>query len=309
MRGGFAPEGTYTSELIDAGQPAKWGKLQIEADIPQGCRVRLASRSGNVKDVNDPTFSVWTELVEVTEPIQLRCPLGRFCQYKLVLQTEDGLGSPLIREIAVASTVPNLAPKVESVSVSRIATAGKTGKFKISYKAKDDNGDKLIYKIDFRKIGRANWIELKDELEADSFEWDGKTVEDGRYEVRITTSDERSNTTTTKLTGSRISEAVVVDNTPPVIKTAPVRKDKKTVTLKLQVSDEFSAVGKVHYTVDSNAEWIGTLPDDLVYDTTDENFTVVIEELEPGEHIIAVRVSDDVGNTTYKTFEVNVTGR
>jgi len=306
---GFASEGTYTSDLIDAGQPAKWGKLQIEADIPRGCKVRLASRSGNVKDVNDPTFSVWTELVEVTEPIQLRCPLGRFCQYKLVLQTEDGLGSPLIREIAVASTVPNLAPKVESVSVSRIATAGKTGKFKISYKAKDDNGDKLIYKIDFRKIGRANWIELKDELEADSFEWDGKTVEDGRYEVRITTSDERSNTTTTKLTGSRISEAVVVDNTPPVIKTAPVRKDKKTVTLKLQVSDEFSAVGKVHYTVDSNAEWIGTLPDDLVYDTTDENFTVVIEELEPGEHIIAVRVSDDVGNTTYKTFEVNVTGR
>jgi len=305
---GFTSEGTYTSDLIDAGQPAKWGKLQIDADVPRGCRVRLASRSGNVKDVNDPTFSAWTELVEVTEPIQLRCPLGRFCQYKLVLQSEYGLGSPLIREIAVASTVPNLAPKVESVSVGRIATAGKTGMFKISYKAKDDNGDKLIYKMDFRKIGRTNWIELKDELEADSFEWDGKTVEDGRYEVRITVSDERSNTTTTKLTGSRVSDAVVVDNTAPVIKTAPVRKDKKTVTLKLQVSDEFSAIGKVHYTVDSNAEWIGALPDDLVYDTTDEDFTIVIEDLEAGEHIIAVRVSDDVDNTTYKTFEVNVTG-
>ncbi len=305
---GFASEGTYTSDLIDAGQPAKWGKLQIEADIPRGCKVRLASRSGNVKDVNDPTFSNWTELLEVTGPVQLRCPLGRFCQYKLVLQSENGLGSPLIREIAVASTVPNLAPKVESVSVSRISAAGKAGMFKIGYKAKDDNGDKLIYKIDFRKIGRTNWIELKDELEAVSFEWNGKTVEDGRYEVRITTSDERSNTTTTKLTGSRVSEAVVVDNTAPVIKTVPIEKDKKTVTLKLQVSDEFSAIGKVHYTVDSNAEWIGALPDDLVYDTTDEDFTIVIEELEVGEHIIAVRVSDDVGNTTYKTFEVNVTG-
>jgi len=303
-----AYEGTYTSDLIDAGQPAKWGKLQIEADIPSGCNVRLTSRSGNVKDVNDPTFSTWTELVELIEPIQLRCPLGRFCQYKLVLQSQDGLGSPLIREIAVASTVPNLAPKVESVGVSRIAAAGKTGMFTISYKAEDDNGDKLIYKIDFRKIGRTNWIELKDELEADSFEWDGKTVEDGRYEVRVTASDERGNTATTKLTGSRISEAVVVDNTAPVIKAAPVEKGKKTVTLKLQVSDEFSAVGNVHYTVDSNAEWIGALPDDLVYDTTDEDFTIVIEELEAGEHIIAVRVSDDVGNTTYKTFEVNVTG-
>ena len=315
----FASEGNYVSDLIDAGQPARWGKLQIEADIPQGCKVLLASRSGNVEDVNDPTFSDWTELVEVTEPIQLRCPLGRFCQYKLVLQSEDGLRSPLIREVAVASTVPNLAPKVESVGVSRIESAGKAGIFKISYKAKDDNDDKLIYKIDFRKIGRTTWIELKDELEADAFEWDGKTVEDGRYEVRVITSDERSNTTTTKLTGSRISDPVVVDNTGPIIKKHSVEKNGKTVTLKLQVYDELSAIGQLHYTIDSNAEWKGALPDDLVYDTTEENFTIVIEELETGEgtpaaknggwepeHILALRISDDVGNTTYKTFEVNL---
>jgi len=303
---GFASEGTYTSDLIDAGQPAKWGKLQIEADIPQGCKVQVASRSGNVKDVNDPTFSDWTQLVEVTQPIQLRCPLGRFCQYKLVLQSKDGLRSPLIREIAVASSVPNLAPKVQSVSVSRSAAASKKGTFKISYKAKDNNKDKLIYKIDFRKLGRTNWIELKDELEADSFEWDGRTVEDGRYEVRVTTSDERSNTTTTMLTGSRISEPVVVDNTAPVIKKHSIDKDKKTITLKLLVSDEFSAIGRLNYTVDSNEKWKGTMPDDMVYDTTDENFTIVIDKLKAGGHIIAVRISDSVGNIVYKTFEVNV---
>jgi hypothetical protein len=302
----FAVEGTYASELIDAGQPAKWGKLQIEADVPQDCKVMVASRSGNVKDVNDPTFSEWTELVEVTGPIQLRCPLGRFCQYKLVLRSADGAKSPFVREIAVASTVPNLAPKVESVSVERVTGAGKRGMFKINYKAKDDNKDELIYKIDFRKIGRANWIELEDEIEAGSFEWDGKTVEDGRYEVRVTASDERSNTTTTKLKGSRISEPVVVDNTGPVIKRHSVEKDKRAVTLKLQISDELSAIDEVYYTVDSNAEWIGAMPDDLVYDTTREDFTIVIEDLKAGEHIVAVRVADAVGNTTYKTFEVNL---
>lgn len=302
----FAAEGTYTSGLIDAGQPATWGKLQIEADIPEGCKVQVTSRSGNVKDVNDPTFSEWAEPVEVTEPIQLRCPLGRFCQYKLVLKSENGQKSPVIREIAVAHTVPNLAPKVESVSVSRTKAAGKTGMFKISYKAKDDNGDKLIYKIDFRKIGRTNWIELEDKLEETSFEWDGRTVEDGRYEARVTASDERSNTTTTKLTGSRISEAVVVDNTGPIIKKYSIEKNEKIITLKLQISDELSAIGRLHYTIDSNAEWIGTIPDDLVYDTTDEDFTVVVEDLKAGEHIITVRVSDDVGNTTYKTFEVEI---
>jgi len=309
---GFASEGTYTSDLIDAGQPAKWGKLQLEADIPQGCKVQVASRSGNVKDVNDPTFSDWTELVEVTEPIQLRCPLGRFCQYKLVLQSEDGHRSPLIREVAVASTVPNLAPKVESVTVSRIEAAGKEGFFKISYKAKDDNGDTLIYKIDFRKIGRTNWIELKDELTAASFEWDGKTIEDSRYEVRITASDERSNTTSTKLTGSRISEPIVVDNTGPVVEnmktTSAVKNGVQYRIFEFEVLDELSAIGKLEYTIDSNADWIGTVPDDLVYDTTDENFTINIDakkDLPKGDHVLTIKVSDAVGNTTYKTFEVS----
>lgn len=306
----FASEGTYTSDLIDAGQPAKWGKLQIEADMPRGCDVMVASRSGNVKDVNDPTFSNWTDLVEVTEPIQLRCPLGRFCQYKLVLQSEQGRTSPVIREIAVASAVPNLAPKVKSVGVNRVEAPGKTGVFKISYKAEDENGDKLTYKIDFRKVGRINWIELQDDIEKEDHEWDGKTVEDGRYEVRVTASDARSNTTTTKLTGSRISDPVVVDNTGPAIKTVDQKVDtengKKFVTLKLQVSDELSAIGQLQYTVDSNAEWRGTVPDDLVYDTTDEKFTIVIEEPKPGEHILAVKVQDDIGNTTYKTFDFNL---
>jgi len=302
----FASEGTYTSDLIDAGQPAKWGKLQIEAEVPQGCKVLVACRSGNVKDANDPSFSDWTEPEEVTEPVQLGCPLGRFCQYKLVLQSEDGQKSPLIREIAVASTVPNLAPKVESVDVDRIHAPGKTGLFKISYKAKDDNDDNLIYTIDFRKIDRTNWIELADELETDSFEWDGKTVEDSRYEVRVTASDERSNTSTTKLTGSRISDSVVVDNTGPAVSKYNLEKSDKSVTLKLHVSDKLSAIGKLDYTIDSNAEWKGTLPEDFVYDTTDETFTVVTESLKAGEHMISIRVADDVGNTTYKTFDISI---
>ena len=143
----YASEGTYVSDLIDAGQPAKWGKLQIDGDVPRSCKVHVASRSGNVKDVNDPTFSDWTEAVEFTEPIQLRCPLGRFCQYKLVLSTRNGQKSPLIREIAVASTVPNLAPNIESIDVERVKKTGSEGLFKISYKANDHNDDKLILSL------------------------------------------------------------------------------------------------------------------------------------------------------------------
>jgi len=305
----YTSQGTYVSDLIDAGQPARWGKLQIDADIPRGCKVLVASRSGNVKDVNDPTFSEWTEPVEITEPVQLRCPLGRFCQYKLVLETQDGQKSPVVREVAVASTVPNLAPQVESVDISRLQTADKRGAFKISYKAADQNEDKIVYKIDFRKVGRSSWVEMKDQTEDENYEWDGKTVEDGRYEIRVVAGDERSNTGATKLTGSRISDPLVVDNTGPIIRKYAIDKNGKAATLKLQVTDELSVVTKLEYTIDSNAKWKGTLPDDFVFDTTDESFTIVTEDLAPGEHVIALKISDDVGNVTYKTFELSVLGK
>jgi hypothetical protein len=311
----FAPEGTYTSDLVDAGQPADWGKLQIDADIPQGCKVMMSCRSGNVDDVNDPTFSDWTAPAEINGPVQMKCPVGRFSQYRLVLQTEDGRKSPIVREVAVADTVPNLAPRVESVIATRLSSlkseeaesSKKPGIFRIRYRTKDDNDDKLIYKIDFRKVGREIWIELEKDLETDTYDWDSRTVEDGRYEIRVTASDERSNTPTTKLTGSRITEPFVVDNTGPVITKYSIESDKNTITLKMHASDQLSAIGSLEYTLDSNADWISTIPDDLVYDTTDEDFTIVIEQVSAGEHVVAIRVSDDVGNTTYKSFDVTVT--
>ncbi len=99
---------------------------------------------------------------------------------------------------------------------------------------------------------------------------------------------------------------MVVDNTGPVVKSHTIKKAGKSVTLKMTVSDELSAIGKVEYTIDSDANWMGVVPDDLVYDTTNEDFTIVADKLAVGQHVIALKLADDVGNTTYKTFEVNI---
>jgi hypothetical protein len=232
--------------------------------------------------------------------------VNRFAQYKLILRDSDGKLTPVVHEVAVASAVPNLAPRVESVNATRMEMPGKNGVFKITYDTKDDNGDKLIYKIDFRKIGWAEWIQAAHDVETGSFEWNGKTVEDGRYEIRVTASDERSNTPETKLSGSRVSDAVVVDNTPPSITKYKLEKAGRKITMKFTVTDELSAIGKVEYTVDSDSNWIGTVPDDLIYDTTSEDFTIVVEKLSPGQHIISFKLADAVGNTAYKTYEVNI---
>jgi hypothetical protein len=122
----------------------------------------------------------------------------------------------------------------------------------------------------------------------------------------VTASDEKSNTPATKLTDSRISEPVIVDNTPPVIEKSDIKINKKDATIRLTVADQLSIIGKVSYTIDSSSDWIGCLPDDLVYDSTRENFTILIKDLKTGEHIIALRISDDADNTMYKSFDIKV---
>jgi hypothetical protein len=304
LPGIYAPQGQYESDLIDARQPANWGTLQLDADLPEGCKVLVSSRSGNVSDVNDPTFSAWTEPVQVIEPTQLKCPLGRFCQYRLTVKSTTGQATPVIREIAVSSTLPNLAPVVQSINLSRLSSTSKKGRYDIRYKVKDDNDDQLVYTLFFRKLGRTQWIQLADEQEEEDYEWEGRTVEDGRYEFRVVADDHKSNSIATKLTGSRISDPVVIDNTGPVVRGHFVEAKGNTTTLEMIIRDELSVIRKLDYTVDGNREWRGAIADDLVCDTTNENFTLRIDDVKPGDHLVTIRVQDDFGNTTYKSFEV-----
>ena len=37
-----------------------------------------------------------------------------------------------------------------------------------------------------------------------------------------------------------------------------------------------------------------------------QSFTITTPDLEPGEHIIALRITDDVRNATYKTYKLSV---
>ncbi len=301
-----AQQGTFESVLLDAGQPARWGKLQIEADIPSGSRIKMACRSGNVQDPNDATFSGWSGETVVTGPVELECPAARFCQYRLTLTAGDNDALPVVRQVAAAFVIPNLAPMVTAVKAERSRDKSKPNIIEITTTARDDNRDELDYTLEFRKVGRTMWVLLKEKLDQNRFEWDGRTVEDGRYEVRVTASDRRNNTPETTLTGSRISDPFVIDNAAPEIREAEATVEGTAAVMRLTVADALSVLGRVQYTVDSNEKWVTALPADWVYDTLTETFEVRIEDLSSGEHVIAFSVADDLNNTLYKTYEVTI---
>ena len=124
--------------------------------------------------------------------------------------------------------------------------------------------------------------------------------------MRVTADDRKGNSPDTKLVGSRISDPFVIDNTPPAIEHAAVAVEGGAVVLGLKVRDALTVIGKVACTVNSSDQWISVLPDDYVYDTTVETFTIRIADLKSGVNIIAVSVADDLGNTLYKTYEAEI---
>jgi len=303
LKSSFAQTGTFESTLIDAGQPAMWGKLQIVADIPQNTEVKLSARTGNIGDLNDPAFSPWTKAVPIKGPTDLNVPLGRFCQYKLILSGNE-TSSPVIRQAAVAFVVPNLPPKITDIFISK--EDKKSGTFKINFRADDANWDKLVYNIDFRKKGRTAWIQLAKDLDKTSFEWNSKTVEDGIYEFKVTAFDKLSNDSETSLSGEKISDQLTVDNTAPTIECHELKIDGRKAFLSVRASDLYSTISSFECTIDSNENWDNVLPEDGVFDTQTESFKVKTDELKPGEHIIAVKITDAEDNTMYKTFEINI---
>lgn len=304
VRDAFVKEGIYTSDMIDAGQPARWSKIQLEADIPSGCEILVATRSGNIGEPNDATFSAWSGNKKITGPVEADCPIGRFCQYRLTLRTSDTSVTPNVREVAVVQAVPNLEPKVQAVAFQK--DKQKSYVYVITAKAEDDNKDTLEYAFEYRKQGRQGWIKLQDKLEQPKCEWDSRTVEDGRYEVRVTASDRLSNSEQTALSGSRISDPIVIDNTAPAITAMEMKIEGSAIIVELTAEDQLSFLGKVHYTVDSDTEWKSVLPVDGIFDDVKENLSFTVTELKPGEHVIALRISDDIDNTMYKSYSAEI---
>ena len=110
-------------------------------------------------------------------------------------------------------------------------------------------------------------------------------------------------------TGSRNSDPVLVDNTPPTLATLKPQIKGGYVLIKAVASDELSDIGQVHYAVNSSEKWQPALPDDLIFDSTKENLTIKLSDLSSGRHVVTLRVSDEQGNTFYKALQVDVANK
>lgn len=91
----YAPAGTFTSRVLDAGTAAQWQQLTWEADVPEKTSLALQVRAGDTP-APDGTWSGWTPVPPSGE---LRGLAGRRLQYRAYLATDDPAWTPVLRGV------------------------------------------------------------------------------------------------------------------------------------------------------------------------------------------------------------------
>ncbi len=318
-----AEAGTYTSPVRDGRTFAEWGTMQWEG----AGAVTLQTRSGNT-EVPDDSWSPWSTPYSEARGAAVASPSARFLQWRATFPTT---APAVLTSVTVAYLPRNTRPTVTEITVHPAgvvfqrpfssdegAIAGlddliadarrppggdpvpapslgrrmfQRGLRTLQWKAEDGDGNRLTYALHYRREGETTWRPLRDGLTSPLYVWDTTAVADGRYFVRITASDELSNTPDRALTGLRESDPVDVDNTPPVI-TVTITG----VQVDIRVTDGHSGVHRVDYALGGGG-WQALRPVDGLADSREERFTLTLPSAEAAATLV-IRATDVMQNVT-----------
>jgi outer membrane protein assembly factor BamB len=328
---GFAAKGTLVSKPQDASQIVKWGRVKWDAVVPTGTKLTIATRSGNVGEDESDAWDDWSPEMDATLAQQIASPGARFLQYRLTFETSKPDVTAKLTKLSIARVEENRPPLVSGLEVlsaveeakkptsnpkvkQLVAAAGASGEsetpvpqihYVVKWNAEDPNQDTLMYQVFYRQVGQTKWIRIAKELKETLHIWDTRTVPDGRYEVRVVADDRLDNPAGSELQDARVSDPFIVDNTPPEVTINSVeRVGKSTVRIHATATDQFTAIAEANSLVDSQEEGRAVEADDEVFDSLEEPFTVNLPDLEPGDHWVSIRVTDDHGNSRYVTQSV-----
>lgn len=322
-------EGSYESPVKDTKFVSRWGVLAWRADVPAGSTLELFTRAGN-SDRPDRTWSEWAGPYRNPNGSPILSPPARYTQWKAVFRA-SGTTAPTLDDVTVSYLNQNLPPQIRTLNVSTggertsptgtpsastlsaggmavspgpppgfgspTPTVGAPAKAPttLSWQADDPNGDPLVYSIYVKAIDEQEWHLIKDKLHQTNYTLEANALADGKYLARLVASDEDANPPTTARRAELLSAPFWIDNTPPQIQVLKHTATAGGAEVQFRVEDITSPLRSAETATDGK-EWRDLNSDDGIVDSRLETFTVRVRDLEPGEHIIALRAYDTAGN-------------
>ncbi len=320
-----AHEGELTSEVHDCRFLTTWGNLSW---MGNGA-IAVATRTGNTA-LPDSTWSAWAEPARAS-PAKVTSPRARFIQVRAQLTAAS---DPVLESIALYYRMQNQKPEVSSVEIgdkpkpssekpkadllndlksndcdaeSALQHATSSPKAEeprpkpatpikeIHWRASDDDGDALVYRLYYQAVGDEAWVPafLDKPLKKTEYSWNTESIPDGWYRIKVVASDEDSNPVGEALTDEKVSEPVKVNNTRPQVQ--QLAYDAATGILKGTAHDNLSLIRYLEYSIDGG-EWKFFAPKDGLFDDREKAFEIKLGPLVSGLHFVAVRATDEEGN-------------
>lgn len=304
---GKASNAKYVSEVFDAKNPSRFGRLLWQG----GGKLTLETRTGNTAKP-DVGWSAWAAPTKIAtvgggqSGGTIASPPGRYVQFRVSLP--DGAS---LRRVTSYYLPANLATSVEEVTIEPAVAekqptlkeaGGKTRSpvLRVKWKIENPDSDDTAYVLAVRRDGDADWRTLqtgKPPLTAVTFEWNTETFADGWYRARVTSSDALANSPDRALTSQKTSALFVIDNTRPTIEGLTVKAGRA----EARVADELSVITEMAFAIDDGAWQLGTTTDGI-FDGETEGLRIDLPtDLAKGTHTLSLRVADAAGNVGSST--------
>ncbi|MBL8124273.1 MAG: hypothetical protein KIT61_01675 [Pyrinomonadaceae bacterium] len=315
-------EGVYESAVLDARTTATWGNAWW---ISAG-NVSIESRSGN-SEIPNETWSSWEAVRGDAFRGKISSPKARFFQWRAVLRA----GTASLRELNVAFVGRNIAPEITSLqmmpsNVGLLANppiqidpnielsglepqafgiviapqpprrAYQRGAQAFQWTSEDRNGDKVVFDVFFKENSDTSFKLLKQNVSENFVTLDGLSLADGKYTIKIVVKDSPSNPAGQYLSGERLSETFIIDNSQPVVTvigTPQISGNKAKVMFA--ASDKSSYIARAEFSV-NGGDWQVVYAEDGISDGPDERYNVEIPVESTGDYSVTLRVFDAGGN-------------
>ncbi len=281
----------------EVGSPAsrfvQWKLVFLDVDngpLPAVSWVSLAYQPKNVAPVIDD-IALQDPGIRIVGFAQQ--PSGPGTSAPVLLRTPRGPGADSSPVVPMGGDAASRAAKVE---MPPQGFAGR-GYRSVLWSAHDDNDDDLVYSIYYRGEGEQNWRLLKDKLTPRYYSWDTTSMPDGAYYLKIVASDSPSNPADQAFSTERQSDRFEVANTPPRIEALRADANSPSVKVSFDGVSSTDAIARAQYSLDSG-DWQVILPVGQLSDAPKESYRIDIPNISPGEHTIAVEVTDRFDNTT-----------
>jgi hypothetical protein len=115
-----AKEGEFASRALNAGSTVRWGNLSLEGEMPAGTSVTVMTRTGNLADPEDKSWSAWQAAPAVAPGIcRVESPVAQYLQYRLDMKAAPGGESPLLDSVQFFYMQQNAAPVIREIKVDK----------------------------------------------------------------------------------------------------------------------------------------------------------------------------------------------